>query len=52
MKVGDLVRETIQGTIGTVTGEHWKGGFVVYFPEYQREFYIEPQFLETINENR
>ena len=52
MKVGDLVRETFEGTIGTVTGEHWKGGFVVYFPEYQREFHMEPGYLEVINADR
>ena len=48
MKVGDLVRETIDGTIGTVTGEHFAGGWVVYFPEHACEFYMEPQLLEEI----
>ena len=52
MKVGDLVRETIDGTIGTVTGERWPAGWLVYFPDHACEFYMSSEFLETINESR
>ena len=45
MKIGSLVRETIDGYFGVIV--KWsQDGWVVYFPEYECVFHMEPRLLE------
>lgn len=47
MKVGDLVRETIDGYTGIIV--EWSDSRrLVYFPEYNCVFHMEPQLLEKV----
>ena len=49
MKVGDLVRETIDGSLGTIV--EWSDeGWVVFFPEHSCIFHVKPNFLELVSE--
>ena len=47
MKVGDLVRETIDGYIGVIV-EWAQDGWLVHFPEYNCIFHIKSQLLEKV----
>ena len=51
MKVGDLVRETIDGTIGTIV-EWSEEGWIVFFPDHNCIFHVQPRLLEVVNESR
>ena len=51
MKVGDLVRETIDGSLGTIV-EWAQEGWLVFFPEHSCVFHVKPSFLEAINEEK
>lgn len=51
MKVGDLVRETIDGSLGTIV-EWAQGGWLVFFPEHSCVFHVRPRFLEVVSECR
>ena len=47
MKVGDLVRETIDGYTGVIV--QWaQDGWLVHFPEYNCIFHMESRFLEKV----
>ena len=51
MKAGDLVRETIDGSVGTIVD--WKdGGWIVFFPDHNCIFWMEPALLEAASESR
>jgi hypothetical protein len=47
MKVGDLVRETIDGHTGVIV-EWAQNGWLVHFPEYNCVFHMKPRFLEKV----
>ena len=47
MKIGDLVRESIDGTIGTII-EPAQDAWLVFFPEHNCIFYVHPNMLETL----
>ena len=49
MKVGDLVRETIDGSLGTIV-EWADEGWVVFFPDHNCIFHVKTSFLELISE--
>ena len=51
MKVGSLVRETIDGSLGTIV-EWAHEGWLVFFPEHRCVFHVKPSFLEVVNESR
>ena len=51
MKVGDLVRESVDGSIGTIV-EWSQEGWIVFFAEHNCVFHVSPRFLEIINESR
>lgn len=47
MKVGSLVREIIDGDIGTIV--RWaQDGWVVFFPNHECEFHMHPNLLELM----
>ena len=49
MKVGSLVREVMEGTIGVIVRWGRNGhGAVVFFPKHNCEFFMEPQTLEVL----
>jgi len=50
MKIGDMVRETIDGTIGTIV-EWSQEGWIVFFPDHNCIFHVKPCLLETIDES-
>ena len=51
MKVGDLVKETIEGTVGTIV-EWSQNGWLVFFPDHNCIFWMEPALLEVVDESR
>ena len=51
MQVGDLVREKVDGSIGTIV-EWSQEGWIVFFAEHSCIFHVKPSFLEVINEDR
>ena len=51
MKIGDLVRENIDGTIGTIV-EWAQEGWLVFFPEHNCVFHVKSSFLEPVNEQQ
>ena len=49
MKVGSLVREVMEGTIGVIVRWGRNGhGAVVFFPKHNCEFFMELQTLEVL----
>jgi len=47
MRVGSLVREIIDGDIGTIV--RWaQDGWVVFFPNHECEFHMHPNLLELM----
>ena len=49
MKVGSLVREVMEGTIGVIVRWGPTGhGAVVFFPDHNCEFFMELQTLEVL----
>ena len=51
MKVGDLVRENIDGSIGTII-EWSQEGWIVFFAEHNCLFHVKHDFLEVVSESR
>lgn len=47
IRIGSIVRETMSGTVGIVTGSH-HSGWIVCFNGYDGGFHMEPQLLEEI----
>ena len=49
MKVGSLVRETMDGNIGVILA--WESdGWLVNFPKYGIVFHMLPKLLEVVDE--
>ena len=49
MKVGSLVRETMDGNIGVILA--WESdGWLVNFPKYGIVFHVLPKLLEVVDE--
>ena len=51
MKVGSLVRETLDGAIGVILA--WENdGWLVNFPKHGMVFHMLPRLLEVIDASR